>query len=163
MRYNLKFIFYCLYCFATHFIYLIQLKCLIFFLLNMNIICYDEQRKSQSVFFNYNMYSFIKNNLICKKKTHRQILKIKVLLDLLTNISELILSVSVKLVLLPCFYVCAQSVSPVQLFVTPWTVAHQTPLYMGFSRQEYCSGLPFLLQGIFPTQGLNLPCLHRAL
>ena len=27
--------------------------------------------------------------------------------------------------------------------VTPWTVAHQAPLSMGFSRQEYQSGLPF--------------------
>ena len=40
-------------------------------------------------------------------------------------------------------------------FATPWTVAHQAPLSMGFSRQEYCSGLPFLLQRIFPTQGSN--------
>ena len=28
-------------------------------------------------------------------------------------------------------------------FVTPWTVAHQAPLSMGFSRQEYWGGLPF--------------------
>ena len=33
--------------------------------------------------------------------------------------------------------------SPVQLFATPWTIACQTPLTMGFSRQEYWSGLPF--------------------
>ena len=33
--------------------------------------------------------------------------------------------------------------SPVQLFVTPWTVVYQAPLSMGFSRQEYWSGLPF--------------------
>ena len=32
--------------------------------------------------------------------------------------------------------------SHVRLFVTPWTVAHQAPLSMGFSRQEYWSGLP---------------------
>ena len=32
--------------------------------------------------------------------------------------------------------------SCIQLFVTPWTVDHQAPLYMGFSRQRYCSGLP---------------------
>ena len=38
-------------------------------------------------------------------------------------------------------------------FVTPWTVACQAPLTMEFSRQEYWSGLPFLLQGIFLTQG----------
>ena len=33
--------------------------------------------------------------------------------------------------------------SRVQLFATPWTVAHQASLSMGFSRQEYWSGLPF--------------------
>ena len=32
-------------------------------------------------------------------------------------------------------------------FVTPWTVAYQTPLFMGFSKQEYWSGLPFLSPG----------------
>ena len=37
----------------------------------------------------------------------------------------------------------AQSLSHVQLFGTPWTVARQAPLPMGFSRQEYWSGLPF--------------------
>ena len=45
-------------------------------------------------------------------------------------------------------------------FSTPWTVACQAPLSMGFSRQEYWSGLPSLLQGIFPTQGSNLRLLH---
>ena len=33
--------------------------------------------------------------------------------------------------------------SPVRLFVTPWTVAYQAPPSMGFSRQEYWSGVPF--------------------
>ena len=37
-----------------------------------------------------------------------------------------------------------KSLSPVRLFVTPWTLAYQPPLSMGFSRQEYWSGLPFL-------------------
>ena len=41
--------------------------------------------------------------------------------------------------------------------VTLWIVAHQAPLSMGFSRQEYCH---FLLQEIFPTQGSNLHLLH---
>ena len=45
--------------------------------------------------------------------------------------------------------------SRVQIFATLWTVAHEAPLSKGFSRQEYWSGLPFLLQGIFLTQGLN--------
>ena len=35
-----------------------------------------------------------------------------------------------------------KSLSRVRLFVTPWTVAHQTPLSMGFSRQTHWSGLP---------------------
>ena len=46
-------------------------------------------------------------------------------------------------------------------YVTPWTEAHQAPLSMGFSRQEYWSGLPFLLQGVFLTPGLNPRLLHR--
>ena len=50
--------------------------------------------------------------------------------------------------------------SHVQLFVTPWTVAHQPPLSVEFSRQEYWSGCHFLLQGIFLTQGSNPGLLH---
>ena len=42
----------------------------------------------------------------------------------------------------------------IKLFVTPWTTAHQAPLSMGSSRQEYWNH--FLLQGIFLTWGLNL-------
>ena len=40
-------------------------------------------------------------------------------------------------------WVSEKSLSHVWLFVTPWTVAHQAPLSMEFSRQEYWSGLPF--------------------
>ena len=40
-------------------------------------------------------------------------------------------------------YVCAQSLSCVQLLATSWTAAHQAPLSMRLSRQEYWSGLPF--------------------
>ena len=36
-----------------------------------------------------------------------------------------------------------KSLSCVRLFATPWTVAYQAPLSMGFSRQEYWTGLPF--------------------
>ena len=42
--------------------------------------------------------------------------------------------------------------------VTPWTVACQAHLSMGFSRQKYWNGLPFPFQGIFLIQGSN-PCL----
>ena len=39
--------------------------------------------------------------------------------------------------------------------VTPWTVAHQAPLSMGFSRQEYWSGLPFPSSRDFPDPGIE--------
>ena len=52
-----------------------------------------------------------------------------------------------------------QLLSCVQLFATPRTVACQGPLSMGFSRQEYWSGLPFPSSGIFLTQGSNLGLL----
>ena len=45
--------------------------------------------------------------------------------------------------------------SHVQLFATLWTVARQTPLSMGFSRQEYWSGLPFLPPGDLPNPGIE--------
>ena len=54
----------------------------------------------------------------------------------------------------------AKSLSRVRLFATPWTVAHQAPQSMEFSRQEYWSGLPFPSPGIFPTQGSNPGLLH---
>ena len=46
-------------------------------------------------------------------------------------------------------WVHAQSLSCVQLFATPWTIAHQAPLSVGFFRQEYWSGLPFPIPGYF--------------
>ena len=45
--------------------------------------------------------------------------------------------------------------SRVQLFATLWTVAHQDPLSMGFSRQEYWSGLPCPPPGDLPNQGIK--------
>ena len=48
-----------------------------------------------------------------------------------------------------------KSLSRVQLFVTPWTVAHQAPPSMGFSRQEYWSGLPFPSPGDLPDAGIE--------
>ena len=45
--------------------------------------------------------------------------------------------------------------SPVQLFETPWTVAHQAPLSLGFSRQEYWSGLSFPSPGDLPDPGVS--------
>ena len=58
---------------------------------------------------------------------------------------------------------CVMCVLVAQLCLTlcnPMDCAHQPPLSMGFSRQEYWRGLHFLLQGIFPSQGLNPVLLH---
>ena len=41
-----------------------------------------------------------------------------------------------------CLSLCYAVLSCLQLFVTPWTVAQQVPISMGFSKQEYWSGLP---------------------
>ena len=53
-----------------------------------------------------------------------------------------------------CVYVCAcvyaQLLSRMQLFATPWTIVHQTPLSMGFPRQKYWRGFPFPSPGVLP-------------
>ena len=60
-----------------------------------------------------------------------------------------------------CVCVCARVhvhahlLNPVQLFVTPWTIVLQAPLFMGFSRQEYGSGLPFPPLGNLPDPGIK--------
>ena len=48
-----------------------------------------------------------------------------------------------------------KSLSRVQLFATPWTVAYQAPLSVGFSRQEYWSGLPFPSLGDLSDPGIE--------
>ena len=48
-----------------------------------------------------------------------------------------------------------KSFSRVLLFVTLWTVAYQAPLSVGFSRQEYWSGLPFPSPGDLPDPGIE--------
>ena len=53
------------------------------------------------------------------------------------------------------FITCAQLLCRVRLFVTPQTVACQAPLSMGFSRQEYWSGLPFPSPGDLLDPGIE--------
>ena len=48
-----------------------------------------------------------------------------------------------------------KSLSRVWLFATQWTVAHQAPPSMGFSRQEYWNGLPFPSLGDLPDPGIE--------
>ena len=54
-----------------------------------------------------------------------------------------------------CAQVCAQSSSRVRLFAIPWMIANQAPLSMGFSRQEYWSGLLFPPPGDLPNPGIE--------
>ena len=51
--------------------------------------------------------------------------------------------------------VVVKLLSCVRLFATPWTVAYQAPPFMGFSRQEYWSGLPFPSPGDLPDPGIK--------
>ena len=51
--------------------------------------------------------------------------------------------------------VCVKSLSHLQIFATPWTVAHRAPLPTEFSRQEYWSGLPFPSPGDLSDPGIE--------
>ena len=53
-----------------------------------------------------------------------------------------------------------KSLSRVRLFVTLWTVAYQVPPSMGFSRQEYWSGLSFPSPGDLPNPGTEFGSSH---
>ena len=50
---------------------------------------------------------------------------------------------------------CAQSSVLSDSFATPWTVAHWAPLFMGFPRQEYRTGLPIPSPGDLPDPGIK--------
>ena len=58
---------------------------------------------------------------------------------------------------------CAKLLSRVQLFATLWTVAHQATQFMGLSRQEFWSGLPFPTPGDLPNPGSNPHLMSLAL
>ena len=59
-------------------------------------------------------------------------------------------------------YLCAQSLSCVLLFETPWTVTGLAPLSMGFPRQEYWSRLPFPTPGDLPDSGIEPASLESS-
>ena len=73
-------------------------------------------------------------------------------------------AVEKEVLVCPCEYVL-NHFSRVRLFATPWTVAHQAPLSVGFSKQEYWSELLCPPPGDCPTQGLNcvsyVSCIGR--
>ena len=63
------------------------------------------------------------------------------------------------------FLLCCVVSRSVRLFATSWTVAHQAPLSLGFSRQEYCSGLPCPPPGDLSELGIEpvslMSCIGR--
>ena len=58
-----------------------------------------------------------------------------------------------------CVYVYVSVLSNIRLLANPQTVGHQAPLSMGFSKQEYWSGLPFPPSGDLPNPGIKLMSL----
>ena len=72
-----------------------------------------------------------------------------------------LMNVRVKPCVLVCM--CAQSLSHIQFFTTPWTKGWQTLLSMGFSRQAYWNGLPFPPPGEFswPRDRTHDSCISR--
>ena len=62
---------------------------------------------------------------------------------------------SIDIYTLPIDTLWVKPLSRVWLFATPWTVSYHAPLSMGFSRQEYLSGLPFPSPGHLPGPGIK--------
>jgi len=65
------------------------------------------------------------------------------------------LGVHIHICICVCVYVCVLVAQSCRLFATSWTVAHQIPLSLEFSRQEYWSGLLFLSPGDLPDPGIE--------
>ena len=78
-----------------------------------------------------------KYNLRCYRKVH---VRSESLCTLYCSFNNYIIKFSSR-----CLKLKGKSLSRVQLFATPWTAAHQASLSMGFSRQEYWSGVPLPL------------------
>ena len=74
-------------------------------------------------------------------------------------ISYLCVCVCVSVCVRACVSVCVRVLSHVWLFMTPRTIARQSPLSMEFPRQEYWSGLPFPSPGDLPNPGMELESL----
>ena len=69
--------------------------------------------------------------------------------------SVLCLQITVTLCVCLCVLAHSQLLNHVRLFETPWAVTYQAPLTMGFSRQEYSSGLLFPSPGDLPNPGIK--------
>ena len=67
----------------------------------------------------------------------------------------IVVLICISLIVRLTIFSCAYSLSHVRFFATPWTVACQAPLSMGFSRQGYWSGLPFPSPSDLPNPGIE--------
>ena len=83
------------------------------------------------------------------KHYHLRLLSLSILTSTLLSFGARVTLDSWKSILKVQLFSC------VQLFVTLWTIAHQPSLSIGFSRQEYWSGLPFPLPGDLPNPGIE--------
>ena len=72
-----------------------------------------------------------------------------------TYVKSLFVHLKLKQCYISLVCICAQLLIHIWLFVTLWTVSHQTPLSMEFPRQEYWSGLPFPTPGDLPHPGIK--------
>ena len=97
----------------------------------------------------YNLFTFLcSQDLNLAKVTRQWNSSFSYTISLVSCTSNKIPSASPCMCMLTCF-------RPVQLFLTPWTVACQAPLSMGFSRQEHWSGLPYPPPGDLPDPGME--------
>ena len=84
-------------------------------------------------------------------QTHVHLKSLAQALDCFVLVHILLYMTSVTLI----WKVKVKSLSRVRLFATPWTIAYQASLSMGFSRQEYWSGVPFPSPGDLPVPGIE--------
>ena len=128
-----------------------------------------QDRKAFRRWTNASVFALLRNTYFKKKPTRTlAILKVYSLLSFWNSIFAILnlgrddLGVDQVPYL---YFAIVQSLSCVQLFETPWTVAHQAPLSMEFSRHEYWSGLPFLPPGYLPDPGIKhvsyVSCIDR--
>ena len=75
--------------------------------------------------------------------------------DTLTRRGEFKMDNTLKGLVRHAYYRCVCVLSRIRLFATVWTVVHQVPLSMEFSRQRYWSGLPFPTPGDLPNPGIK--------
>ena len=99
-------------------------------------------------FQNYRTWKFILNQYCCSRTVTAESNFVFISGHFLGRLNTIVCE---------CVYmrVCAQSLRHAWLFATPWTVAHQAPLSVGFSGQEQWSRLPFPSPGDLPDPGIE--------